>query len=439
MNYWNEMILTLKELISYNTTRGKSAPNAPFGANNRAALSSALETAERLGFVTKDIEGYAGHIEWTGSGDELVGILGHLDVVPAGEGWDVPPYELTEKDGYLYGRGILDDKGPVVACLYAMKRLKDEGFVPKKTIRLIMGCNEENGSTCIHRYFQTEQMPDVAFSPDGDFPLIHCEKGIVWVGASFNTKLKTFQNFHCGEKTNMVPSKAVCEYTGNLPTEFFIEKGLNAVLNDETKVMTLTARGKSAHGSTPNKGINAIAKLLKVVSATEQNEYFDYLVKAFGSDLDGSGAEIKSEDVKSGKLTLNLGTLESDGDNFAVSVDVRYPISITEKSIFDTLNENAPKGMKLESLNSQEGLFVDPDSDLVQTLLKIYHDVTGSQSPSISIGGGTYARELKCGVAFGPIFEGEESTIHMPNERASVENFKKMFEIYYRAIKEMAE
>ncbi|MEG1519725.1 MAG: Sapep family Mn(2+)-dependent dipeptidase, partial [Clostridia bacterium] len=194
MNYWNEMILTLKELISYNTTRGKSAPNAPFGANNRAALSSALETAERLGFVTKDIEGYAGHIEWTGSGDELVGILGHLDVVPAGEGWDVPPYELTEKDGYLYGRGILDDKGPVVACLYAMKRLKDEGFIPKKTIRLIMGCNEENGSTCIHRYFQTEQMPDVAFSPDGDFPLIHCEKGIGWVGASFNTKVNTFQN-----------------------------------------------------------------------------------------------------------------------------------------------------------------------------------------------------------------------------------------------------
>ncbi|MEG1520704.1 MAG: M20/M25/M40 family metallo-hydrolase, partial [Clostridia bacterium] len=265
------------------------------------------------------------------------------------------------------------------------------------------------------------------------------EKGIVWVGASFNTKLKTFQNFHCGEKTNMVPSKAVCEYTGNLPTEFFIEKGLDAVLNDETKVMTLTARGKSAHGSTPNKGINAIAKLLKVVAATEQNEYFDYLVKAFGSDLDGSGANIKSEDVKSGKLTLNLGTLEQNGDNFAVSVDVRYPISITEKSIFDTLNENAPKGLKLESLNSQEGLFVDPDSDLVQTLLKIYHDVTGSQSPSISIGGGTYARELKCGVAFGPIFEGEESTIHMPNERASVENFKKMFEIYYRAIKEMAE
>lgn len=433
--YWNEMISTLSEILSYKTVRGTSAPNAPFGKENRECLTRALEIAQNMGFETKDIEGYAGHIEWKGKSDEIVGILGHLDVVPDGEGWEYPAFALTQKDGYLIGRGILDDKGPVIACLYAMKRLKDEGFVPSKTIRLIVGCNEENGSTCIKRYFETETMPDVAFSPDGDFPLIHCEKGIVWVGLSFEMKTKYIRNIHGGDKTNMVASKASCEYNGNLPCEFFIDKGIEAVEDPITKIIKLTARGKSAHGSTPSKGVNAIAKLLKIVSDVERNEHLLYLTKNFANDLDGTSAGIKSEDVKSGKLTLNFGTIEQEGDTCKVSLDVRYPISITEDSIFETLKKNAPSDVEFCSLNSQEGLFVDPDSELVQKLLGVYHDVTGSNSPSISIGGGTYARELKCGVAFGPIFEDEDSTIHMPNERVTEENFQKLFEIYYQSIK----
>ena len=441
-NTLNNMISTLKELVSYNTVREEAFPNAPFGKTNRECLTRTLQIGEELGFETFDCEGYAGHIEYKGTGDELVGVLGHLDIVPAGDGWDHPPFACEVHDGYMYGRGVLDDKGPVVACLYAMKKLKDEGFTPSRSIRLIMGCNEENGSTCVERYFKTETMPDVAFSPDGDFPLIHCEKGIVWVIVNFATDLKYFRNIQGGDKTNMVPAKATAIYSGDLTCEYFTAKGL---LAEECpshchccKTIKVTAVGRNAHGSTPEKGVNAINKLLAVICEVENDVNLNYIFNTFSQDIDGTAAKIKSTDEKSGALSMNFGTITSDNNNLQISLDVRYPISLTLQSIFDILEENAPDTLTFEAQNAQDGLFVDPDSELVQTLMAIYRKHTGSTSPSIAIGGGTYARELKCGVAFGPMFEDEESTIHMPNERLKLEYFEKMFHIYYDSIKALS-
>ena len=441
-NTINNMITTLKELVSYNTVREEAFPNAPFGKTNRECLTRTLDIGKELGFDTFDCEGYAGHIEYKGTGAELVGVLGHLDIVPAGDGWTYPPFACEVHDGYMYGRGVLDDKGPVVACLYAMKKLKDEGFVPTRSIRLIMGCNEENGSTCVERYFKTETMPDVAFSPDGDFPLIHCEKGIVWIGLSIPTNLKFFSSITGGDKTNMVPAKASAIYSGELDTEYFVSKGLIAEKCDTScqcgKAIKVTAVGRSAHGSTPAKGDNAINKLLAVICEIENDENLNYLYNTFSKDVDGTNAKIKSTDQKSGDLSMNFGTISTDNSTLKISLDVRYPISLTLQSILDILAENAPLGHTINVLNAQAGLFVDPDSALVKTLMGIYKKHTGSNSPSIAIGGGTYARELKCGVAFGPMFEDEESTIHMPNERLRLDYFEKMFHIYYDAIKELS-
>ncbi len=437
--YWNSMISVLKELISYNTVRGEELDNAPFGKINKECLTRTLEIGRELGFTTKDVDGYAGHIEWQGTGEGLVGILGHLDIVPAGDGWDYDPFGCQEVDGYMYGRGVLDDKGPVVSCLFAMKKLMDEGFKPTKTIRLIMGCNEENGSTCVEHYFTKEAMPDVAFSPDGDFPLIHCEKGIVWVKTAVKNTLKSFSNIKGGDKTNMVPAKATCSYNGDLTEDFFTSRGIEAKKSGCCSTLILTATGRSAHGSTPNKGENAISKLLKVILEVEPNEEIKYLYESFGKDTDGNNAGLKCSDEKSGELTLNFGTINEENGNLAVSLDIRYPITITLESIFDILKKNATVNAEFSTINAQAGLFVDPDSHIVKTLMGIYQKHTGSNSPSLAIGGGTYARELKCGVAFGPMFEDEETTIHMPNERLKLSNFEKMFDIYGDAIKALAE
>ena len=430
-----DMIEFLKEMISFETTQGEESENAPFGKINAKCLERYLEEGRKMGFETKNVDGYAGHVEWKSNKKdaELFAVLGHLDVVPAGEGWDTPPFELTIKNDELWGRGVQDDKGPMVATLFAMKKMKDEGFTPNRDIRIIVGCNEENGSTCVEHYFKHERMPDVGISPDGDFPAIHSEKGIVWLKQSYKTDIPNVEYIKGGEKLNMVPSRCTAKYTGKTTKDFFDKHGISSAETDGGLI--LTAMGVNAHGSTPQYGENAISKMILALAEIETGlEY----AERFALDFQGENSEIFAQDEVSGSLTQNLGSIEYQNGEMTFGLDIRYPNISSKESIVNKFKEIAPASNKIEIINEQSKLFISPNDPLVQICVETYNQITGENAKSKKIGGGTYARELKYGLAFGPVFDGKMTTIHNKNERIPITEFFLTAEILYQVMKKIS-
>lgn len=436
---FDNLVCTLQNVIRFNTEKGTPADGAPFGTNVKACLDYVLDTAKQMGFVVYDCDGYAGHVDMPGSGDEVLGILGHLDVVPAVPSeWKYPPYEGVIADGNLYGRGAMDDKGPMIACLYALKALKDSGFAPTKTVRLIFGCDEESGMQCVEHYFSKMSYPTVSFSPDGDFPVINREKGIY----QFNVvcgKLPDGVTITAGDRANVVPSLCVCKVPQSdiKDAKLYATNDVSVAIDGATA--TLTAEGKAAHGSTPDEGINATHKIIRVLHAM----YPDNQTLAFAADklLDTTGKAwgVALHDEPSGNLTCNLGVLRTAADGvLTVTVDIRFPVTYTCAQMHDLLVANTPSAFTIDEGHASEPLFVPSDSRLVTTLMSVYNGAMSTNLQPIAIGGGTYSRCLPNCVAFGPLFPGEEQTIHMPNELVILSNLRKMTEIYIQAIYELA-
>lgn len=385
-------------------------PGMPFGRPCAEVLETVLKIGEEMGFRVKNVDGYAGHIEW-GEGP-LFGILGHLDVVPAGQDWTSPAFAAEIREDCLYARGTQDDKGPMLAVLHAMKRLKDEGFVPRKKVRLILGCDEESGWGCINHYFQKEEMPEEGFSPDADFPLINCEKGVLHLQVAL--PFSDLDGHHLsglsgGERVNMVPDFA------------------SAVLDGEE----LTCRGVSAHGSLPEQGKNAVVGLLDQLIARYPHPVLK-TVRTL-SATDGSGAGIACADEVSGKLSLNLGKAELTEGELRLWLDIRYPVTHDKEKILTSLQKAS--GGEVTVLNEHAPLYVPEDNPLVQKLLKAYETVTGTPGKPFAVGGATFARALKCGVAFGPVFPGTTTSIHQRDENIPLKELWMLFDIYTEALR----
>ena len=423
--YLNEIIETTRKLIAFNSIQEASLPSMPFGKANYDCLQTALKICKEIGFTVKNLDGYCGYAE-IGEGDSF-GILAHLDIVPAGEGWDYDAFKGEIIDGVLYGRGVLDDKGPIVCCIYAIKKLLDEGFLPKKKIRIIFGCNEESGWKCIDHYLQVEKMPPVGFSPDADFPVIYLEKGIAHY--TISTPLDVV-DITGGLRVNMVPNKASLTVKYTKQYEEFLQQN-NATYTVDNELITVFTEGVSAHGSTPEKGVNAIIKLYKLSNIAKLQDF----ATKFESN-NGSGVDLNISDAESGNLTLNLGAISYINNTLFMQLDIRYPVKYTEEFVREKLENNLPNCTILLNSN-QLPLYVDKNSTLVQTLLNAYNSVTNENLQPIAIGGGTYARAIEQGVAFGPIFPDMESTIHQANERVKVSDLLRISKIYYKAIKEL--
>lgn len=424
-NYLDSIINTTKELVAFNSIQTEPLPNMPFGKANYDCLTTALNICRDLGFRVKNLDGYCGYAE-IGEGEPF-GILAHLDVVPSGDGWSVDAFSGEIVDGVMYGRGVLDDKGPIVCCIYAIKKLLDEGRLPNKKIRIIFGCNEESGWECIKHYNKVEKMPDVGFSPDADFPVIFLEKGIAHYKVTMPLDVVDIKG---GLRVNMVPDEASLTVKYNEKYETYL-KSQNAVYSVENGLLTLKTVGKSAHGSTPEEGDNAILKLFKLSNIPS----LVFLAAKFET-TDGTNLNLALFDEESKNLTVNLGACSYVNNNIEMLVDIRYPASYSSEEVTRRLTESL-KGLTVENYNVQEPIHVDKNSNLVKSLLAAYNNVTGEHAEPISIGGGTYARALKQGVAFGPIFPGQESTIHQRDERVKVSDLLKMSKIYYEAIKNL--
>lgn len=416
----------LKELIKFDSVEKPAAEGAPFGKGVDDCLRFALLTMRQKGFKTKYGEGFYGYGE-VGEG-ELFGVLTHLDVVPVSGVWKHGAFAAEEADGRIYGRGALDDKGPFAAAFFAAVRLLEEGYKPKLRLRFILGCDEESGWKCMEKYLENEEMPAKGFSPDGDFPVINCEKGIVYHTVRFPLP-EGVESLSGGGRANMVPdfAKAVLVKSGRILAA--LEKN-NIPYELEGKRIVVTAYGKSAHGSHPDQGENALIKLLGRLSSISED--FRLMFEAFSS-YDGSGIGLVLFDDKSGGLTLNLGCVRCENKECVFELDIRHPVSYGKDEITARLQNALPFTVTQGFYHLP--LYVAEDNPLVQTLLNSYNEVTGENASPIAIGGGTYARVLPLGVAFGPCFPAGNNGMHCVDEYIDLSDFAKMSEIYYRALK----
>ena len=426
----------LKELVSYNSVLSNDAK--PFGSENRKVLDATLKMMEREGLQTKNLDYYCGYGD-IGQGSDLVGITGHLDIVPVGDGWNSDPFVLTEVDGNLYGRGVSDDKGAIVCSLYALKYLKETGFKFKKRFRLLVGCNEETGSKCMDYYCEHEEPFKMGFTPDSSFPGIYAEKGQYGGNLVGKSKIKDIKG---GIASNIVNDKVsakvdVKDYDLSKFKEYLDNKNIKYEVNGED----ITVYGVSAHASLPDLGINAINHLFAALDyAGFDDTYTKSMVKWIGLSTDGSllGLNQLNDDISS--TTTSLGVISEENGIIKCSLDIRFPAKSKTSDVdafFDKMNSDE---FRLENVKRVNPLYYDVNSNWIQALKKSYVSVTGDDKSDLKcIGGGTYAKHLKNIIAFGCSFNYENNHIHETNEVLAIDSLKKQIEIYVETIKNLNE
>lgn len=421
-DFYDEMEQFLKELVAIPSIMNKAEINMPYGENSAKVLDVFLKKAENLGFKTRNIDNYAGTID-IGEGKPELGILCHLDVVDAGKGWNYPPFELTKANGKLYGRGTTDDKGPAVSVLYGLKAAEETELI-KKPVRFIVGCNEENGSDDLEYYCKMEDLPEKLYTPDGQYPVINIEKGMI--RGKFRKKFSEFQSeksilkIYGGNTVNAVSSEAFAEISNCTEDEINIENGFSyEILKSSIKIIS---KGVSAHASTPDNGKNALTALIELLSHMNFNCEASDALKSLSQifphgETNGEHAGVKCSDSKSGSLTLVLSVLELDNNNIEGIFDIRFPVNFKSEEINKKIQITLEShGFEYQCILASEPHYVDEKSEFVQTLLKVYESLTGKKGNCIAIGGGTYVHNTADGVAFGAEMPGKEYNIHCADE-----------------------
>lgn len=435
----DDMISDLRRLVRVPSVMGEAAEGAPFGEMPARALSEMLDMCSEAGLHVRNIDGYVGTADlYPAEKTPELGILCHLDVVPEGSGWSVPPFDLTEKDGKLLGRGAIDDKGPAAAVLWAVKALKAVGVKPEKNLRLIFGTNEENGSADLAYYRQKEKLPEMLFTPDGSYPIINAEKGMLRVSYGFRAN-PALLSIRGGNAVNAVPeyAEAVLDIPNADVSAYAARfEGVTISADYSDGKTKITAKGRGAHASTPENGANAVTALISVVSEICGDPALTALSKMFPyGETDGSAAGIKCSDDISGGLTTVLSVIDSMGGIVEAKQDVRFPVEKTSGDILPLLSEKASAaGLVMNADMISEPHHVPEDSTLIKKLLEVYELVTGEKGHCVAIGGGTYVHETENGVAFGAEFPGEENNMHGADEFISRESLIKNAKIFAAAI-----
>ncbi|MBP1926386.1 succinyl-diaminopimelate desuccinylase [Sedimentibacter acidaminivorans] len=446
----DEIIEGVQSSVRIKSVEEEAKNGMPFGEGVHNALLHCLELSESLGFKTVNVDNMIGYAEY-GSGDEMIAVLGHLDVVPEGEGWTYPPYAAEIHNGKIYGRGTTDDKGPLIGALYALKAIKDLNIPLKRRVRVFFGLNEETGSQCVKHYVEKgEEMPACGFTPDAEYPIINGEKGIVT--CKYKRKLNQegniiLKSIRGGIAANVVPDYAEASITmlknGIKDIKKLAENLEGIVIEENEECLLIKSYGISAHGSTPENGKNAISHLLlflgKLNFTGDTKELIDFLNKYIGLDLNGENLGINLEDDISGKFIFNLGVVLGNSDEISIDINMRYPVTKTYEDFIEIFKNKMELGKFNEIfLRHKKSLYVSPETEFIKKLQKVYEEKVGDTADLISIGGGTYAKAMKNVVAFGPIFKGEPMVEHKPDEYIGIDSLIKNVQIMAAAIKELA-
>ncbi len=447
---------SLLELLAIPSVQGTATDGAPFGADVKEAIDYCLNLADKFGFTTTDGEGYIGFADWPGNNDGQIGILSHLDVVPAEDkDWQYRPFTPQIVDGRIYGRGAIDDKGPLLACLFACAVLKEAGFRPSKTIRQIFGGNEESGFGDIEYFKKHFQEPDCGFSPDASFPVIIGEKGIIHWELSQKWQMQDqgdllLVSIEAGTAANIVPASAQAVFKATLDGKKQIKDLLRQYpekarirISERDQQLIIDVKGRATHASTPEEGLNALSIILRLLSFINfapqgAKTYINIITQLIGNDDYGCGMWMGAADELS-FLTAVPVLLKVNQTSGTVAIDLRFPVTHTLDYYQKLTHAVAQKfDLTISTFEGKEPLLVKADSTPTRELLDVYHAHTGKEKTPLVIGGGTYARAFKNFVAFGPYLPNEKGMAHMADEYITQEKLLDLTRIYARAIYALA-
>ena len=452
---WETVVADIARLVSVKSVQDDEVQEgAPFGRGPRQGLDTALDTAGRMGLGVGHDQGYLGWAELPGETNRQIAAIGHVDVVPAGEGWTVEPFALTRRDGWLFGRGVIDNKGPALVTLHALNCLKRAGFRPRCTVRMLFGTNEESGMRDVYHYLGSHEPPAFLFTPDADFPAGYGEKG--QLGGVFRLPLPadgSIVELSGGMATNAVPSSATA--TIRAPLDAFPSSEGISCESIETGVR-IRARGVGGHAAWPEETRSAIGVLANYllsagIGAEAERSLLRFL-SVCAHDIHGEKLGIAASDEHFGPLTVISGTLrtesEAEGQNarktVVLTIDARFPSTATAESLAAQLQAFGERNGATFAVSSSMPVFlIDPNSPAIQALLSSYHEVFDDAMKPFTMGGATYARCFPAAASFGPIrpwvarpsWAGNE---HMADEAVSEATLKDAFRVYVRAFYRLA-
>lgn len=437
-----EILAGIQKCVQIDSVAGEALEEAPYGEGPKRALAYALDLGKSLGYRTKNIDNKAGYVEM-GEGEEMIAVLGHLDVVPVGDDWTYPAFGGEIHDGVMYGRGVADDKGATIGAIYALKAIEEAGLISDRRIRVIFGTNEEQGSSCIRHYVETgEELPVMGFTPDAEYPLIFFEKGATpLLGGCRNPVPGEIEvlEFSGGTAPNVVPRNCRLVLDG----DHKIPEMEGVTVERENGKTVIETEGISAHGSRPELGINAIVRMMQAVKDIPIGGDFqrlaDFIRREIGSETNGETLGICYRDKETGETTVNLGMVNYSSDEITLNLDIRYPKNGDSKTVYETVKQTLETyGLSVLEYKKVDMLYVPKESELVRKLMEVYKEGTGTNPEPKAIGGGTYAKMFKNMVAFGPMFPGEPDVAHQPDEHMSVKNLMKSIQLTAAAMAELS-
>ncbi|MDO5329598.1 MAG: Sapep family Mn(2+)-dependent dipeptidase [Coriobacteriia bacterium] len=410
------------------------------------AMEEALKLSRKFGFKTKNHKNIIGIADLPGKTDKQLGFIGHMDVVPPGPGWNLDPFDVTYTDGYLVGRGVLDDKGANVILLHAINFLLKSGYEFNYSLRYLFGTDEETNTSDIETYLEDFEEPDIVISPDGDFPICYGEKGLYRCNViSKKINNKQIIELSAGDYDNAVAGSAYALVKKDRiynRQNFKLAHALNIEVLDNT--VKITAKGRSAHAAEPYDGIDSIAVLVKFlidqnIGSDEEQQFLSFVSKIAGKP-EGSEIGIQAQDDDLGELTIVPTKLDYTNNIFTQVLDCRYPTTITSEFIKSQIEKHSPNGSQVEETGKFEPYLINPNSKLIQKLKEAYEDAMGQPAKLFTIGGYTYARYFKQAVSFGPYMEWAPrpawvGTLHGPDEGISAKCLQDTFKIYVYMLK----
>ena len=458
-SYRDELVEKTCEILRMPSVLDEPREAAPFGVDIAAALERTLDLGREMGFQSANLDGYAGMIDllpqgYSGSMEDALGILCHIDVVPSGTGWQHPPFAAVIDDGRIYARGTVDDKGPLMASLFAMKAVKELGLPISRPVRNIIGTDEETYCRCVRYYLDKLPQPAFGFTPDADFPVVFAEKGIAHMDCTIDlpdlgTDDLSLLSVSGGTRINMVAGNAEAVFSATMTGYAAAETSLesftrreNISIEYKNAVLTVCAEGQPAHASTPHLGVNAIEILfdfLLTLPLGGLSAPLNTLYRSVLADYFGEGLRVACEDEDSGRMTLSADMISDTNNKIVISMDMRYPVTKDFAQIWEQLRGSCESyGMTAELQEDNKPLYMPKDSHLVKTLSAVYREVTGDDLPPLAVGGGTYSRVFNNFVAFGPKFPHQEQLAHQADEYISIDDLLLMTVIYAEAIWQLA-
>ena len=423
----DEFLDDLIELLRIPSVNGASEPDAPFGREIRRALDFTMGLCRKFGLRTAQLDGKVGYTDW-GQGAEMLGILTHVDVVKADGAWDTPPFTPTLKDGVLTARGVQDDKGAVVASIYALAAVKACGLPFRRSVRLLFGCDEEQQMRGLAHYLSSgEPVPDLSFSPDAEFPVVNSEMHIC--SAEYSLSYPSSITIQAGTAVNAVPGTA-CAYVplsaeDSAVRSIHVPDGFQVHCTSRGIGCQIQVTGVPAHACVPHLGKNALQAMLCLLShlplPQEDRQALCALADKFQMNYYGQGLGLEREDP-SGRLTLNLGIMEWNASGYRLGIDLRVPTSMEQEQVRDTLDQALKGVAHRTAFRFSQGFYRSEDSELVSSLAEVFARRYGKRLPMVNMGGGTYARDLPNAVSFGPLMPGKADQCHVANESMSLED-----------------